>query len=142
MPWRMMVYYTGLLMVLAWCFLGIGMLISTLARSSDVAQGAAFVVWLTLLLFLDLILLGIMIQEQLPAGSAVAIALANPMQVFRTASMMLFDPQLVLLGPSAYVILDNFGQAGYILYALLYPLLLGTLCASVGYQVFRRTDLP
>ncbi|MCP5416073.1 MAG: ABC transporter permease subunit [Chromatiaceae bacterium] len=142
MPWRMMVYYTGLLMVLAWCFLGIGMLISTLARSSDVAQGAAFVVWLTLLLFLDLILLGIMIQEQLPAGSAVAIALANPMQVFRTASMMLFDPQLVLLGPSAYVILDNFGQAGYILYALLYPLLLGTLCAFGGYQVFRRTDLP
>ncbi|MCB1849505.1 MAG: ABC transporter permease subunit [Gammaproteobacteria bacterium] len=142
MPWRMMIYYTGLLMVLAWCFLGIGMLISTLARSSDVAQGAAFVVWLTLLLFLDLILLGIMIQEQLPAESAVAIALANPMQVFRTASMMLFDPQLVLLGPSAYVILDNFGQAGYILYALLYPLLLGTLCASVGYQVFRRTDLP
>lgn len=142
MPWRMMIYYTGLLMVLAWCFLGIGMLISTLARSSDVAQGAAFVVWLTLLLFLDLILLGIMIQEQLPAESAVAIALANPMQVFRTASMMLFDPQLVLLGPSAYVILDNFGQAGYILYALLYPLLLGTLCASGGYQVFRRTDLP
>ena len=142
MPWAMMIYYTGLLMVLAWCFLGIGMLISTLARSSDVAQGAAFVVWLTLLLFLDLILLGIMIQEQLPSETAVAIALANPMQVFRTASMMLFDPQLVLLGPSAYVILDNFGQTGYILYALVYPVLLGTVCAGIGYLIFRRTDLP
>ena len=141
-PWTIMVYYTALLMVLAWCFLGIGMLISTLARSSDVAQGAAFVVWLTLLLFLDLILLGIMIQEHLPAESAVAIALANPMQVFRTASMMLFDPQLVLLGPSAYVILDNFGQSGYIAYALAYPLLLGTLCAGIGYYVFKRSDLP
>lgn len=142
MPWAMLIYYTGLLMVLAWCFLGIGMLISTIARTSDVAQGAAFVVWLTLLLFLDLILLGIMIQEQLPPESAVAIALANPMQVFRTASMMLFDPQLVLLGPSAYVILDNFGQAGYIAYALVYPVLLGTLCAGIGYLIFRRTDLP
>ena len=57
-PWTMLIYYTGLLTVLAWCFLGIGMLISTIARTSDVAQGAAFVVWLTLLLFLDLILLG------------------------------------------------------------------------------------
>jgi len=142
MPWTMLIYYTGLLMVLAWCFLGIGMLISTIARSSDVAQGAAFVVWLSLLLFLDLILLGIMIQEQLPPETAVAIALANPMQVFRTASMMLFDPQLVLLGPSAYVILDNFGQAGYIAYALIYPLLLGTICAGIGYLIFRRTDLP
>ena len=26
---------------------------------------------------------------------------------------MLFDRQLVLLGPSAYVILDNFGRGGY-----------------------------
>jgi len=141
-PWMILIYYTGLLMVLAWCFLGIAMLVSTIARSSDVAQGAAFVIWLTLLLFLDLILLGIMIREQLPAASAVAIALVNPMQVFRTASMMLFDPQLVLLGPSAYVILDNFGQAGFIIYALSYPLLLGTFCAAVGYQIFRRTDLP
>jgi len=141
-PWQLLIYYTGLLMALAWCFLGIGMLISTVARSSDVAQGAAFVVWLTLLLFLDLILLGIMIQEQLPAETAVAIALANPMQVFRTATMMLFDPQLVLLGPSAYVILDTFGQVGYIVYALVYPILVGTGCASLGYFLFKRSDLP
>ena len=142
LPVALFVYYTALLMVLAWCFLGIGMLISTLARSSDVAQGAAFVTWLTLLLFLDLILLGVLIQEHLPAESAVAIALVNPMQVFRTASMMLFDPQLVLLGPSAYVIMDNFGQSGYIAYALIYPVLLGTACMILGYHLFRRSDLP
>ncbi len=141
-PWDLLVYYTGLLMSLAWCFLGIGMLISTVARSADVAQGAAFVVWLTLLLFLDLILLGVLIQEHLPPETAVGIALANPMQVFRTATMMLFDPQLVLLGPTAYVILDNFGQAGYIAYALLYPMALGTACAGLGFYLFKRSDLP
>ena len=141
-PWHLLFYYTGLLMALAWCFLGIGMLISTLARSADVAQGAAFVVWLTLLLFLDLILLGVLIQEHLPPETAVGIALANPMQVFRTATMMLFDPQLVLLGPTAYVILDNFGQVGYIAYALLYPILLGTGCAGLGFYLFKRSDLP
>ncbi|MCP3868574.1 MAG: ABC transporter permease subunit [Gammaproteobacteria bacterium] len=142
LPLNLFIYYTALLMVLAWCFLGIGMLISTLTRSSDVAQGAAFVTWLTLLLFLDLILLGVLIQEHLPAETAVAMALANPMQVFRTASMMLFDPQLVLLGPSAYVILDNFGQSGYIMYALIYPVLLGTACMTLGFYLFKRSDLP
>lgn len=141
-PWELLVYYTGLLMALAWCFLGIGMLISTLARSSDVAQGAAFIVWLIFLLFLDLILLGVLIQEHMPPESAVAIALANPMQVFRTATMMLFDPQLVLLGPTAYVILDNFGQTGYIAYAMAYPMLLGTGCAALGYLIFKSSDLP
>jgi len=48
----------------------------------------------------------------------------------------------VLLGPSAYVILDTFGQKGYIAWALAYPGLLGLLCASVGYLIFRRGDLP
>lgn len=141
-PWNLFIFYSGLLMALAWCFLGIGMLISTLARTSDVAQGAAFIVWLILLLFLDLILLGIMIQEHLPPETAVAIALANPMQVFRTATMMLFDPQLVLLGPTAYVILDNFSQAGYIAYAIIYPMVFGTLCAGLGFVFFKRSDLP
>jgi ABC-2 type transport system permease protein len=141
-PWALFAYYTGLLMAMAWCFLGIGMLLSTLARSADVAQAAAFVVWLTLLLFLDLILLGIMIRGHLPVESAVAIALANPLQVFRTAAMMLLDQQLVLLGPSAYVILDHFGTAGYMIYALTYPLVLGSLCAGAGYLLFRRSDLP
>ena len=47
-----------------------------------------------------------------------------------------------LLGQSAYVILDNFGRMGYILWALLYPLGLGTMCAWIGYHIFRRSDLP
>ncbi len=141
-PWNLFIFYTGLLMALAWCFLGIGMLISTLTRSSDVAQGAAFIVWLVLLLFLDLILLGVMIQEHLSPDMAVLLALANPMQVFRTATMMLFDPQLVLLGPTAYVILDNFSQAGYIAYAIIYPMIFGMLCAVSAYFIFKRSDLP
>ena len=141
-PWLLFIYYTGLLMALAWCFLGIGMLLSTLTRSADVAQASAFVLWLTLLLFLDLILLGMMIREHLPPESIVAIALANPLQVFRTAAMLLLDGQLVMLGPSAYVILDAFGTGGYIVYALVYPVLLGSLCAFGGYLLFKRSDLP
>lgn len=141
-PWAMFFYYTALLATLAWCFLGIGMLISTLARSTDVAQGAAFMVWLTMLLFLDLILLGIMIQGHVAPEVAVSIALANPLQVFRTAALAMFDPQLIVLGPSAYVILDLFGATGYQIYALVYPVLVGSLCALLGYRIFCRSDLP
>ena len=141
-PWALFIYYTGLLMALAWCFLGLAMLLSTLTRSADVAQASAFVLWLTLLLFLDLILLGVMIRGHLPPETAVALALINPLQVFRTAAMLLLDQQLVMLGPSAYVILDTFGQAGYIAFALVYPTLLGTLGAWLGYVLFRRSDLP
>ncbi len=141
-PWNQVVLYTLFLIVLAWCFLGIGMFISSVARSSDVATGAAFMVWLFLLLFLDLILLGVLIREGLPPDTVVAIALANPLQVFRTGAMLLFDPQLVLLGPAAYVILDNFGEKGYLAWTIFYPLALGALFAWIGYRIFRRGDLP
>lgn len=141
-PWVQVVYYTGFLLSLAWCFLGIGMLISTLARTSDVATGIAFIIWLALLLFMDLILLGLLVRQGMPSESVILVALFNPLQVFRTAAMMLFDPQLVLLGQSAYVILDNFGQLGYKLWALAYPVALGTACAWAGYSLFKRSDLP
>ena len=141
-PWSQVLFYTLMLMVLAWCFLGIGMLISSLARSADVAQGAAFVTWLILLLFLDLILLGMLIQSGSSPETVVMIALFNPLQVFRTGAMMLFDPQLVLLGPSAWVILDTFGHTGYLIYSIVYPFLLGTISAWLGYVFFKRGDLP
>jgi ABC-2 type transport system permease protein len=133
--------YTAMLAALAWCFLGIGMLISSLARSIDTAQGAAFAVWLILILFLDMVLLGMMVQGQIPAESIIAVALANPLQVFRTAAMLLFDPDLILLGPSALVILDTFGNTGYLIWAHLYPIALGTVCAALGFVAFRRGDL-
>ncbi len=141
-PWNQVTLYTLFLISLAWCFLGIGMFISTLARSSDVATGAAFIVWLFLLLFLDLILLGVLIREGLPPATIIGIALANPLQVFRTGAMLLFDPQLVMLGPAAYVILDNFGEKGYLAWTILYPLFLGTFFAWLGYRLFRKGDLP
>jgi ABC-2 type transport system permease protein len=141
-PWAIFSYYTALLAVMAACFLGIGMLISAIARTTDMAQGAAFLVWLFLLLFLDLILLGILIQGKVDADLVVTIALANPLQVFRTAALALFDPQLIVLGPSAYVILDLFGASGYKVFALVYPLTLGLVTSTAGYLLFRRGDLP
>jgi ABC-2 type transport system permease protein len=141
-PWEMFGYYTALLAVMGWCFLAIGMLVSALARSTDVAQGMAFLVWLALLLFLDLILLGVMIKGHTSPEVAVTIALLNPLQVFRTAALSLFDPQLIVLGPSAFVILDLFGAKGYKIYALAYPVAIGSLCAGAGYLFFRRGDLP
>ena len=141
-PWDHFFLYSGLLISLSICFLGIGFLISGITRTTDIAQGAAFFIWLLLLMFLDLILLGIMIQEHAPPGLVVVVALLNPLQAFRAGAMMIFDPQLIMLGPSAYIILDAFGNAGYLAWALFYPPALGLVLGYIGYYVFRRGDLP
>ncbi|MCL2880029.1 MAG: hypothetical protein FWF29_07280, partial [Treponema sp.] len=58
-----------------------------------------------------------------------------------TAALAMFDPQLVVLGPSAYVIIDLFGVTGFQVYALVYPSLLGLVTALAGYFLLRRGDL-
>jgi ABC-2 type transport system permease protein len=141
-PWGEFGLYALMLISLAICFLGIGFLISAITRATDIAQAAAFFIWLVLLMFLDLILLGMMIQKQMPSELIVLIALFNPLQAFRAGAMMIFDPQLVMLGPSAWVILDNFGYYGYLAWAVLYPAALGLALALLGYHFFRRGDLP
>lgn len=141
MPWKHFLIYSGLLFSLSVCFLGLGFLISSFVRSADVAQSAAFLIWLCLIVFIDLILLGVMIRERVPAEAVIAISLANPLQVFRTAAMMLFDPQLVLLGPAAFVILDAFGNTAYLVWAMAYPAALGLAAAIIGYLRFRSGDL-
>lgn len=140
-PWPQLCLYAGLSAALAVCFLGMGFLLSSLARSSEIALAATLLIWLTLVAFLDLILLSVLIKSNVNPDAVVAIALANPLQSFRTAAMILFDPQLILLGPSAYLILDTFGVAGYVAWAMAYPAVLGLLLAALGYWKFSRGDL-
>lgn len=140
-PWSHLALYSGLSGALAVCFLGLGFLLSSLARSTEVALGATLLIWLTLVAFLDLVLLSLLIKSNTDPDVVVAIALANPLQSFRTAAMILFDPQLILLGPSAYLILDTFGVSGYVAWAMIYPTVLGLVFAGLGYWRFSRSDL-
>jgi ABC-2 type transport system permease protein len=54
---------------------------------------------------------------------------------------MLFDPQLVVFGPAAYVIYDYFGGPLFMVYGCVYPVLVGTLAAVAGFLLFRRRDV-
>lgn len=141
-PWREFLFDIGLLASLIFAFIGVGFLISALAHKVDTAQTFAFLIWLFLLLALDLILLGVLIRNQAPLETVVVVAMLNPLQVFRIASMMLFDPQLVLLGPTAFAIFDIFGRELFLLWAFVYPLVLGAGAAALGYFVLKRSDLP
>ena len=140
-PWAHVGLYISLSASLAVCFLGLGFFLSSLARSTEMALGATLLIWLTLVAFLDLVLLSVLIKSNVNPDIVVGIALANPLQSFRTAAMILFDPQLILLGPSAFLILDTFGVAGYVAWALAYPVALGLAFAGLGYWRFSRSDL-
>ncbi len=141
LPWKMLLIYSAFLFSMCAAFLGIAFFISTIVKSHDVALGASFVVWITLLAFLDIALIGLMLANRWNDDLIIAISLLNPLEVFRVGAISLFDPELTVMGPVAYFLLDTFGHTLILLYAVLYPLLLGALFAYGGYLFFKKRDL-
>ncbi len=141
LPWKMLGIYSALLFSLCAVFLGIAFFISTIVKSHDVALGASFVVWITLLAFLDIALIGLMLQNRWSDDFIITIALLNPMEVFRVGAISLFDPELTVMGPVAYFLLDTFGHTLFLIYAILYPIVLGFFFSFLGYWFFKKRDL-
>ena len=140
-PWEIFFLYSGLLFALSSAFLGIAFFISSFVKSSEVALGISFFVWIFLLAFIDIALISLMMQNRYEESMIIAIALANPMEIFRVAAISLFDPELTVMGPVAFYILDTFNQSVFVLFSILYPVLLGLAFAVFGYKIFSKKDL-
>ncbi|WP_297433259.1 ABC transporter permease subunit [Sulfurimonas sp.] len=140
-PWSIFFLYTGLLFAMTSAFLGIAFFISSFVKSSEVALGLSFFIWIFLLAFIDIALISLMMQERMSSGLIIFISLINPMEIFRVAAISLFDPQLTVMGPVAFYILDSMSQTVFVLVSIIYPVFLGLLFAFVGYKIFEKKDL-
>jgi len=141
LPWAMVGLYSALILSLCVVFLGVAFFISTFVKSHDVGLGLSFAVWIVLLAFLDVALIGLMMQNRLPDGLIITLAMLNPLEAFRIGAIALFDPELTVIGPVAYYLLDTLGHTFLMLYAIFYPIVLGVLFAFLGYLTFKRKDL-
>jgi ABC-2 type transport system permease protein len=141
LPWKMILLYSSLLFSLSFVFLGLAFFLSTILKSTDIALGASFVVWIFLLAFIDIALMGLMLQNRVGDELVITLAMLNPIEVFRIGAISLFDPELTVIGPVAYYILDTLGATWLIVYAFVYPIIIGLLLTSLGYMAFRKKDL-
>jgi len=140
-PWSIFLLYTGLLFAMSSAFLGIAFFISSIVKSSEMALGISFFVWIFLLAFIDIALISLMMQQRMNTELIIGIAMVNPMEIFRVAAISLFDPQLTVMGPVAFYILDRVSQSLFVLISILYPLLLGVAFAFLGFKIFTKKDL-
>jgi len=140
-PWDIFFLYTGLLFALSSAFLGIAFFISSFVKSSEVALGIAFFIWIALLAFIDIALISLMMQQRMNEELIIFIAMINPMEIFRVAAISLFDPELTVMGPVAFYILDSMTQATFVFVSIAYPVLLGMLFAFFGFIIFKKKDL-
>jgi ABC-2 type transport system permease protein len=137
----MIFLYSALLFSLSFVFLGLAFFLSTILKSTDIALGASFVVWIALLAFIDIALMGLMLQNRVSDELIITLAMMNPIEVFRIGAISLFDPELTVIGPVAYYLLDTLGPVWLIIYAFVYPIVIGLLLSYLGYVAFRKKDL-
>ena len=140
-PWDLFALYSALLASMIFCFLGLSMYISSLAHTQDLAVSSAFVIWLMLVAFLDLILMGVMLKFRINPELVIGLGMLNPLQVFRTAVLVLFDPELTVMGAASYYILDTVNRWVFIVFAVIYPIVLGLIFGFFGNRYFNKNDI-
>jgi Cu-processing system permease protein len=131
----------GLLVVfafgLALGMLSLSFLVGVLARKATVAISVGLFLWLALVFIGDLGLMGTTLAFKLPIRSLFHLALINPLQVFKMASLISINATLDVLGPAGMYAMQTYGQGltwlflGSLLAWIILPLL-------VSYLVFSR----
>jgi Cu-processing system permease protein len=123
--------------LLAVAMVGVGMLVSVLARRAATALGMALVAWLALVFLGDLGLMGTAVATRVPESGLFFAAVANPVEAFRLTAMSVLDGSLDVLGPVGTYAVDQFG--GNVRWVTGAGLLLWVFVPfAIGLAVFRR----
>lgn len=129
-----------LTLLLAWATLAIGLIISAQSNRTVTALGIAVVAWLFLVLLGNLGLMGTSVMVGVSARMLLFLAIINPLEAFRIASITEIRGSLEMLGPAGLVAQDSLGEATTIVLVLVMVVwLVGGLAAA--YAVARRKEL-
>jgi Cu-processing system permease protein len=125
--------------LLALAMLSLGFLMSTLAQKTAAALGGALFLWLFLVFIGDLGIMGTAVSMQLPIEAVFFIAILNPLQMFKIASILTIQANLEVLGPAGLYATDQFG--GLLLPLLLLGLVIWIVLPLLGaVTVFSRQE--
>lgn len=124
--------------LLAACFLSIGFLVSVYSGKASKAIGISVFLWLFFIILGDLGIMGTTVAMDLGIKQVFALALLNPTEVFKVASVLVLSPRFEILGPVGVYAIRTFGQQG-VFYLLFSIMILWTLIPfGYGYLVFTR----
>jgi len=126
---------------LLWCFVGIGLWISAIARTPERATVLSLGAWLVAAALHDFALIGVLLRAQVPTSVVFALAASNPVQAARVALLTGVDPELSVLGPVGFWIANSLGQVGAIAVGVGWPLALGCIALLAARWSLKRADL-
>lgn len=101
----------GFALLLEWATLGLGFLISAISRKSSTATGGALLLWLGLVFFGDLGLVGATLALRPTPATLLGMLLVNPLQAFKLGSIYSLRATLDTLGPVGQYAVYRFGPS-------------------------------
>jgi len=129
--------------LLAASLLSVGLAVSVLSGRSSKAIGIAVFLWLLYIILGDLGIMGTAVAMDLGIKQVFALALLNPAEVFKIASVLVLSPRFEILGPVGIYAVRTFGREG-VIYLLLSVLALWTIVpfifAFITFTVLRREE--
>ncbi|MBS1251829.1 MAG: putative ABC transporter permease protein NosY [Anaerolineales bacterium] len=127
--------------LLALTMLSLGFLISTLTSRTSVAAGIALFVWLGLVFFGDLGLMGTALVMKLEIGKLFTLALINPLQVFKMAAISGIHATLDVLGPAGVYAVRTYGDTLIVIFLAMMTIWI-VLPLLASYAIFTtRTEV-
>lgn len=101
----------GNVLLLSLATLGIGLVLSTLTPKASTASGAALILWLVLVFFGDLGVMGAVLSLRPSPAVLLSMLLLNPLQVFKLSSIYSLRATLDTLGPVGQYAVYKFGDS-------------------------------
>ncbi|MBK8975663.1 MAG: ABC transporter permease subunit [Planctomycetes bacterium] len=141
MPWTWLWRCLGVSTALLACYVSVGMLISTVVRSTSRALIAMLLVWSASVALIDFGLIGAMLQLRLEPRFVFLLASLNPVQCARLALLSAAEPELSTLGPVGFWVSNAIGPGGLLAVGVAWPLLLAATLWSLAAARLRRGDL-
>lgn len=139
--WGMLGRAVAVGVALLWAFVGVGLYVSVAVRHEARAVVTALVVWGLSVAFLDLALLGAMLQWRVEPRLVFGLAAVNPVQTARLALLSGIEPDLATLGPVGFFLVHRVGGGVLLALGLGWPLVAGLAGWLAALTRFRRDDL-
>jgi ABC-type transport system involved in multi-copper enzyme maturation permease subunit len=140
-PWGYVGNLLASSLTLLFAFTGIGLLISASVASTERALIGALVAWAAGVALLDFGLIAVLLQWRIEPASVFLLAVLNPVECARLLLLASAKPELGILGPVGFFIVNKFGTTALRVVALGWPTLLGAGTLWAGWRQFKTSDL-
>jgi ABC-2 type transport system permease protein len=121
-------------------FVGVGVLVSSAASSTDRATVYALVAWLGASVLHDFGLIGLLLRWRLSPAVVFALAALNPVESARIAILTGVDPELSVLGPVGFWLANTLGARWALVVGVGWPAAVGVFALLLARRNLRRSD--